>query len=261
LQYYRDPGVRPMDDVDVLVRPAQAAAAMTQLQTGGWKLARKYQKSAEDQIPLRHAADFVDDQNIKLDLHWNLLPGAGATMHEEELWERSVPLQIETVLTRALGPADQLLHICAHGARWNPIPPVRWVADAYMVARVSVSALDWDCVTEQAIRREIAFPIHSMLLFLRDHFEQPVPQDYLDRLSVVPLTSRLKREYAAYARPNRVFGFMPATYYDIGHRDNGAGIIRRVWNLARYLQFEWDVPHLWGVPFVGLQRFYHRLRS
>src|SRR5262249_54730428 len=56
LQYYKDPGVRPMDDFDLLVRPSQASKAIAVLQEAGWILARKNLRAIEPQIPLRNSA-------------------------------------------------------------------------------------------------------------------------------------------------------------------------------------------------------------
>lgn len=260
LQYYKDLGVRPMDDFDLLVRPAQASQAIAVLQESGWLVARKNSRAVEPQIPLRNSADFVSSDDAVIDLHWNLLNGAKTSDDDEEFWSRAVWVLLENVKCRALSAEDQFFHVLVHGARWNPLPPIRWVADAYTVV-LQEKQFDWNRIVELAKRFELQLPLRLMLDCLRDQFELSIPADVIDRMAAIPITKKQLKDYQALLRPNPLFGFLPAIYNDYSRRANGAGTLRRMFGFLRYMQFEWDVPTLWHLPVHAISRRLSKIRK
>jgi len=72
LLYYRDYGLRPMEDFGVLVKTEQASAAIDLLRELGWKPKLKL---LEQHTSYKHAAEFTNNDSQEIDLHWNLLAG------------------------------------------------------------------------------------------------------------------------------------------------------------------------------------------
>ena len=124
--HYRDSGVRPMEDADVLVRPDRAAEAVGLLLASGWRPLEVVPAYLE----VKHAHPFEHEAGERLDLHWNALWEAAP---DDDLWSAAVPLEVAGEPTLALDPTDQLLHVCVHGVQWDPTPAIRWVADAVTV--------------------------------------------------------------------------------------------------------------------------------
>ena len=110
--YYRDTGVRPMSDLDVLVPTSAATAAREILQDHGWS--PRFRWSALG-VRMMHAAVFDGAHGQPIDLHWHVFAECCRPDDDAALWERSIPIEIGGVATRALSPADQLLHVCVHG--------------------------------------------------------------------------------------------------------------------------------------------------
>jgi hypothetical protein len=105
------------------------------------------------------------------------------------------------VPTRALSPAHQLLHVVAHGARWNLIPPIRWLADAAVIQRSSGASLDWDAFIAEAVRRRLTVAMTAALGHLSHAAVSDVPADVIERLGRAP-TTRLERwAHRASTRP------------------------------------------------------------
>ncbi|HSE95650.1 MAG TPA: nucleotidyltransferase family protein, partial [Methylomirabilota bacterium] len=69
LAYYGDPGLRPMADLDVLVRPGAAAVASDVLRRCGWSADRAV---TPGYLAVTHAETFRDPGRRKCDLHWRL---------------------------------------------------------------------------------------------------------------------------------------------------------------------------------------------
>jgi hypothetical protein len=176
--HYRDLGARPMDDIDVLVPRARAGEAMDTL--SGLRFTPSY-RGAREAIGIRHAEELADPHGRVVDLHWSLLWGSHAP--EAGIWDSAVPLELGGTATRALGAADQLYHACLHGASWNQVPPLRWIADATLVIRNSAAELDWDRLVWTAISSRRAVPLRAALALLRERLDVPVPDAVLSELA------------------------------------------------------------------------------
>ena len=86
-----------------------------------------------------HARHLHDAGERRLDLHRYALEQLAS---DEPFWSAAVEIDVMGVRTRALAPTDQLLHVVAHGGRWNPVPPVRWIADAELIRRSAPGGID-----------------------------------------------------------------------------------------------------------------------
>ncbi len=191
--HYRDPGARPMEDADVLVPVQRAAEAIAVLRESGWS---PQSRRPERLIGVRHAEPLADEEGLSIDLHWTALSQPSG---DEALWAASVPAHVGGTATWALAAADQLLHVCLHGAAWEgaaraspqAVSHVRWVADAVTVLR-SEPDLDWDRCLEQARARRLTVALADMLGYLRDGFAPSIPSALIEALEATP-TSRLER--------------------------------------------------------------------
>jgi hypothetical protein len=74
-----------------------------------------------------------------------------------------------------------LVHVCAHGAMWSDIPPVRWVTDAAFVVRNG--AVDWIHLCAQTERLGLTLPLVETLNYLSTVMRIPVPDMVVQRLT------------------------------------------------------------------------------
>src|SRR5262249_33340216 len=132
LGWYRDPGLRPMADLDLLIPITRLFPTLTALHRGGWTPAYVLTPSF---VRTRHAAPFLGSQGIACDLHWRVFPEPTPPAVDEALWAASIRVDLLGTTTRTLSNADQLLHVCLHGARWAPVFASWWVSDAVTVIR------------------------------------------------------------------------------------------------------------------------------
>lgn len=223
LLHYRDVGVRPMDDLDILVPRRQAAAVVDLLFGSGWVAEvtplkgnaapghlvgrvwpwnrRAHTEFNEAYFDVRHAHGFVSSENARVDVHWHLLQEVCAAEADEEFWSTAVPVEVGDVTTLALEPADQLLHVCAHAVRWNQVPPLRWVADAEAIIRSAGESLVWDRLVSQARSLAITLPLSKMLRYLACRFLVPIQVATLEELEAEPVSRRAQRAYRIKVSP------------------------------------------------------------
>src|SRR5262245_34498002 len=189
--YYRESGLRPMLDADVLVHAHQAEQAMELLTRLRWKPV--YHTRPQMLIPILHSTPFEDDGGRHVDLHWHLFWECFNAKDDDVYWEHAVPIQIGGVQTLALNPTDQLLHTCWHGARWNEVPPIRWIADAMVILDASAGEIEWPGLMQKARRHRVVMPVKNALEYLKKTFDAPVPDTLLKSLSTVRI-SKIERE-------------------------------------------------------------------
>ena len=163
--YYRQQGaVRSMVDIDFLVQPEEVEKALTLLrQLDCRPRTDKPVEQLRDLVHFRHELTLDTPTGAVLDMHWYLVSDARHPEAQEELWRGAVPCALGSLGAKTLNRADQLLHACLHGAVWNDVSPVRWLADSVMLIRAGI---DGSRLEAQARRLEHLQPVRETLLLL-----------------------------------------------------------------------------------------------
>lgn len=249
---YGDVGVRPMDDVDVLVPVERAIDAIDVLSAIGWK-------PDHDDPPawtrVHHSLGFAGPSGGEVDLHWFSLwqPASDA-----ELWRASLPLELAGVSTRAPCPADQLLLACVHGTPWSPLPPFRWIADAVTVVRSAGEQLDWERLVAEAERRQLTVATAAALDYLAGEFGMDVPPPVLGGLRAAPATQHERAAFRAACRPDspmRTLRMAWDRYRRLRDLDTGAPPPGNFVGFARRF---WGLESIWQLPLHGARALSRR---
>ena len=258
--YYKETGLRPMLDADVLVHARQVEQAMEVLAKSQWKPFRFGQP--QSRIPIVHSTPFEDAGGRQMDLHWHLFWECFNACDDRDYWETAVPIKVGGAQTLALGPTDQLLHTCWHGARWNEVPPIRWVADAMAILGASATEIQWESLTKKAQRHRIVLPVKDSLEYLKKKFDAPVPDTVLRSLSAVRISKMERENYELVLNP-----MMPPTtskilrmlYYDYRWLSSSTSSRFKALVFAKHLQAKWNIDHLWNVPLYMSMRMLRRV--
>ena len=248
LTCYRDPGLRSMADLDLWIPITRLFPALTAFHRGGWHLAYALTPSF---VRTRHAAPFISADGIPCDLHWRVFAEPTPPGVEEALWQASIRVDFRGTPTRVLSHADQLLHVCLHGARWASMPAVWWVSDAIAVIRTG--HVDWDRVVSLAVRGRFVLRVRETLAYLRDRVNADVPADVLTRLRALPASGLERLEWRLIAREHRILGELP-TYWCHHRRSEGGAGVRGVLGFPRYLGDAWGVKSPAQVPRAAILR-------
>ena len=261
LLYYRDHGVRPMADIDVLVPVEQALPAVDLLKRLGWKRADRWpERFHESYISVGNATGFIDSSSQQLDLHWHVMPECCQPDADESFWSGAVATRIHDVPTLTLNSSDHLLHVCTHGLRWDPLPPFRWVADAMAIINADAE-LDWDRLAAQARKRRLLWPIKEALRYLRHRFAAPVPDGALRVIENTPTAAidRVEYRYKSVRHRKNPFGYLPVHWFNYVRLENGVGSEPGVIGFARYLQRLCGVESLPRLVAYGAGRRMRRI--
>jgi hypothetical protein len=221
---YRDLGVRPMSDVDVLVRPERARDAMELLVRLGWRPPRRQPASV---LHALHGEHFKDEAGRGIDLHWH---GLQRRQADDDLWGSPVSLTLGEAHTLAPDPAARLMHVCVHGAEAGAPPPIRWVVDAATV--VAGGEVAWPDLVERARRRHVTLLLARTLGYVRERYGVAVPADVVEQLAAAPRSRFERAAYRAAMQSRTLRNVLRQEWFRYRRLDRG-----RSWPaFARYLQ-------------------------
>ncbi len=184
---YRDPGLRPFTDLDLLVREGDRSQTLSLLSGLGYR-------HMEAGLPLshelnwRHAASFTaeDPDTLPIDLHWGVVdyPGTApaAPIDHQELWDRAVQTQGPEGVRWGLCPEDLLIYLALHWAVHHALSGFIWQLDLALLISRQGDALDWDAVSERATRWRVRSALFFALQRVQKHFEMTIAPWVLTQL-------------------------------------------------------------------------------
>jgi hypothetical protein len=181
---YPAPGLRPMDDIDLLLPHEQHQRAAVALHRAGWRTARGERHDLYDTV-------FVHDDvpSMAVELHYAL---EGTTyrvraLDADALWRRRVPVAHLGAPAFGLAPEDELLVLCAHaGKPHHNFSRLVWVADLAMITgwwHDHDTSVDWDLLARRAVETRCAGVVAAALALARrigvesPHGLLPLPAD------------------------------------------------------------------------------------
>jgi hypothetical protein len=252
---YRDPGARPMGDVDLAVRPERVGEAVHALRQAGMTPS---EPEPERLLQIRHSLAFHDPGGQEVDLHRGMLWRPGL---DDEFWRGSIEADVAGGRVRILNPADQLLHVCTHGAAWNPVHPVRWVADAFKVIEVAAASLDWERLVAMARRGHLSLPLAGALACLAEDLKAPVPGEARSALSRTPVTARERHAHEALAQAPSSRRSLTMLFWFWERYSAQAALAGKPTTLRgfiAYMQGFWGLDHPSRVPAHAARRLLRR---
>ncbi len=180
-----DAGMRPMNDVDVLVPSSMVAEAIEVLLAEGLvpvgEVAPWYVAEYAPRFVPSHG--FRDAQDRQLDLHWHVLHASCQPDADEDFWAAAQQVELLGVKTRALCPSDELLLVILHGLRWNASPTYRWVVDAALLCSGAIGPIDYDRLVGQARKRRVTVALRTGLEYLQRRIDVAIPLECLRALA------------------------------------------------------------------------------
>ncbi len=266
---YGGQGLRPMEDLDLLIRPAAAAAALSALTQMGY---------GSTSVEVRPGSDLAFESEVRLtrsgrmpfsvELHWTLfdVPHYQQVLPIDWFWDSARTISLSpTVRARALGPEALLLHLCGHlllhhGA---DAAALLWHHDVAEVLVYDRNRIDWTLLLGKAKECGLVLPLQQVLNRVIAGWHPPVPPDALarvNRLRPLPSEQRLVRERSAPRRPvARRF------YSDLASMHGWGARLRYAWiqlfPSPAYMRARYGVTRTWLLPLYYPYRWWIGLRG
>ena len=198
VRHYADLGLRPMADLDILIRAEDVRRAAALLSRAGY---RAEDDAAPDailrQVRVRHAWQFFGEPDWNFDLHWRPVNRCYSPEVTRLFWEAAEAVRFGDRDVLVPSPSDQLFHVSVHGLQWDWTRKVRWIGDALAVLR---EPMNWDRIRQLAESARMSFRLANALEFLRNRFGAPIPPELHERL--IGAASKWERgEYELLLKP------------------------------------------------------------
>jgi len=165
---YGDIALRPMSDIDLLVKKEDLVRASRILLTLGYE---QDFPAWENALKIfHHLPPFTNKNGAMIELHWNIVtPDNPIKVDLDGLWERACLIKVDNVEVRAFSPEDLFLHLCIHACVHlqtgiDLIP----FCDMAGLIKTSADKIDWQIVMERAARWGGQKCVYLMSLLVRE---------------------------------------------------------------------------------------------
>jgi hypothetical protein len=163
---YGDLSLRQYEDLDIMVRPEDAARTVEFLFSCGFQPVRDHRHRYKN-VKLYHEITLLSpDQSYGLDLHWLLGPPYAAPFGPDlrELWSRAGTLSLPGGPVPVLCREDLFLTLCQHGTRhrwWQ----LKWLFDIGEMLR-NPTTMDWPQIDNSLQQRPMGRQAAGLAILL-----------------------------------------------------------------------------------------------
>ena len=181
---YGSAELRQFGDLDIFVAPDSVARARDMLRKRGYEF---QSERRTDTLAVKASGA----GNIHVDLQWALARQVFRfPVKLEELWERSITIDVDGVAIHQPEPGDYLLVLCAHGSKhcWSSLI---WIADIAAFLRMFGNDLDWVRLLGRAATVGGEKQLLLGLRLAHELMNADLPQSVAERLRAYPSLDRL----------------------------------------------------------------------
>jgi len=205
---YDNIALRPMVDIDLLVRREDVRSALAVFDAAGYaptepEISPDASLEFENEILLRKR----DRSGWVIELHWSLFdsPYYQEHLREDVLWEAAEPAPMGASPTsHVLSSEHELLHLCGHLALHHRGVGLLWWNDIAELITCDADRLDWNRLLTEAGRLNLIMPLQAVLPEAAEQWAAPVPPDVLHRLAALvprPDETRVYHQLTTDYRP------------------------------------------------------------
>ena len=169
---YIDPGLRPMEDMDLWVMPGQCHRLTEALEDLG------YQNDSLYPGTFKKGRTVLDIRTHLLDADRIHARGQLMGVDQDAVFQASIPIPIDGIMARGLTEADQVLFLCIHALK-HDISRMIWLADILGIVGPWGEA-EWQRLNKRAAlwgqERSLAYPLYLIrrLFGVRFPLEKPM---------------------------------------------------------------------------------------
>ena len=197
---YKNPALRPLSDLDLLIKREDVDKAEKVLLDSGYTLmnvefSRKWAERFGGERLYAKGADFP----IYVDMHWYTtnyvwMGRNGMGAEAEKIWHRARPTKILGVNTVSLSVEDLILHISIHQAIQHFNFRLIWLRDIAELVKHYQGKINWQEVIERARLLGIERPVHYSLRCAQELLKAQVPDEVLSEIKPIH-TNRRETQY------------------------------------------------------------------
>lgn len=205
LTTYEDIALRPLGDVDILVKKKDVTKACDLLESQGFsRIGGLYR--VPDSLNAERGCEWVYHKgNNVFELHWSLLDKLAPFPLEMQLfWDRAVEVNVDDAPALVMDPGNQLIHLCLHQFKhhWQHI---RDLTDICLFYETHAEEIDWEQLTISIETQELGRCVYYNFMLANMILGMP-----LDGIPMKKLLGRNRPTIFATG----IFNMISANYFD-----------------------------------------------
>lgn len=182
---YRDGALRPMGDIDLMLREDDFGRFRACLRGLGFDPPASLPDIAGlELVEYGHYFDqvkFYDGRRNKVDTHFRLLNMGVPAADDEEVWRRARSAQVGESPVSIPSPEDMLLHLCFH-ANHHHFASLGHFCDIAGICGRFAGELDWDRFVEQGRNRRMTTSLYQTLRYTAELLGPAAPEHVMAAL-------------------------------------------------------------------------------
>jgi Uncharacterised nucleotidyltransferase len=198
---YPDSSLRPVSDIDLLVRPESLGKALQLLEDAGFRCPERF----EFANPMILKDSLVPGEEVSLPLEkfgTRALIEVHTQLESAEPW---FPVPIEKVLEQTeeidwndvpipiLDVHEFLFHLVLHLTRGHFFSlGLRPLLDIHLWVELQGKRLDWEWIGRESVKRGYLDWMYIALKMVRDSFGTPIPSEFFNQVAAPPELERLE---------------------------------------------------------------------
>jgi hypothetical protein len=177
---YPHRALRPMSDVDLLVRKHQLSKVESKLLDMGYLL-EGGEQTKEFYLEHRYHWVFTKRPDVSIEIHWHIKrPTSPFRIDIDGLWERAQQSAIAGVDVLVVSPEDLLLHLCQHTHKHNLIGGIRPLCDIAETTKYFGDKIDWTKIANISSAWGMEAGCYLVLSLATELLDAPVPNGFLN---------------------------------------------------------------------------------
>lgn len=189
-RYYGDVALRPMTDMDLLVRQQDVPHAASVLRRLGYHAAEGMGSPSGFYSFASAVVVYARKQALSVEVHWELF-GRYAyrpSLPASAVWGRSLEISLFDQTVRYLHPRDEIWYLSVHAVIEHRMERLIWLVDIAELVRSLPADWDWRRFTEETSAAGVALPVAAALAYCSAHLRLALPTDALERLNAAAVT-------------------------------------------------------------------------
>ena len=188
---YPNIALRPMDDVDLLVKRNDLKRAEEKLFEMGYVHLTEDAERMKSTAP-HHLTPFRKNGCSPIEVHWTLPSMGSVDKDVDDIWTRAQSVPIAGCQAHVLSPEDLLLHVCAHASLHHRFGlGLRPLADVAAITEWHSGVLDWAKVRRYAGKWRLITGVYLTLQLTKEMIGANIPDDALDAMRPADFDSKL----------------------------------------------------------------------
>ena len=195
---YRDIGLRPMSDLDILVQPEHLDRAEAIALCHGYVPIADRDAPEDTTMNCRHLPNLIRfEKGVVLEIHQHIVDSDSAYHFElSDFWARAKPVTMSGACALVLTPEDLLIHLSINfllDRRYRSKSALGQLCDISEVILQYGDSLNWNLIEEVSQEYDIAPGLHCVFYACEQLLGSQVPASVLSRLQPLEFNSSLAK--------------------------------------------------------------------